>query len=54
MDIKITAQQLAEKQQQAFTNDDLAMHTTLYAEDATYYEASQKVHGVGSDCQAAP
>ena len=45
MDIQITAQQLAEKLQQAFTNDDLAMHAALYAEDAIYYEASQKVHG---------
>jgi ketosteroid isomerase-like protein len=42
MDIKITAQQLAEKMQQVFRNGDLSMHAALYAEDAIYYEASQK------------
>ena len=45
MHIKITAQQLAEKVQQAFRNGDPAVHAALYAEDAIYYEASQMVHG---------
>ena len=45
MEIKISAQQLAERLQQAFNDSVLAMHAALYAEDAVYYEASQKVQG---------
>ena len=45
MDVPISAQQLAEKLQQAFASGDPAAIAALYAEDAIYYDNSEVIHG---------